>query len=68
MLRKRRIKNIYTYEVICGKCGRPMNDTGRIALTCPAKYIYECQGCNYIDYLPENKRYEIEYWEEDEDV
>lgn len=68
MLRKRKIKNIYTYGVICGKCGRPMNNTGRIAPTYPAKYIYECQGCNYIDYLPENKRYEIEYWEEDEDV
>ena len=68
MLRKKRIRNIYIYEVICGKCGRPMNNTGRIALTCPAKYIYECQGCNRIDYLPENKRYEIEYWEEDENV
>lgn len=67
MLRKRKIKAIYINEVICDKCGRPMEDSGRIALTNPAKYIYECQECKYIGYLPENKKYEIEF-EEDGNV
>jgi hypothetical protein len=40
MLRKRKIKAIYVNEVICDRCGRPMEDSGRIALTDPAKYIF----------------------------
>lgn len=67
MLHKKKIKAIYVNEVICDKCGRPMEYTDRIALTCPAKYIYQCTECNYIDYLREDKRYEIEY-EEGENV
>ena len=66
MLRKRKIKAIYVNEVICDKCGRPMEDTGRIALTNPAKYIFQCCDCNYIGYLQENQKYEIEFEEDDQ--
>ena len=65
MLRKRKVKAIYINEVICDECGRPMEDTGRIALTNPAKYIYQCLHCFRIDYLREDKKWEIEYEEEE---
>ena len=66
MLRKRKIKAIYINEVICDKCGRPMEDTGRIALTSPAKYIFQCLHCHEIGYLREDQKYEIEFEEDDQ--
>ena len=62
---KRKVKAIYKIEMVCDKCGRPMCDTGRVALTYPAKRIYECADCNDSAYLREGEEYEIEFEEED---
>ena len=61
---KKKIKAIYKIQMVCDKCGRPMRDTGHIALTYPAKRIYDCADCNYIDYLREGEEYEIEFEED----
>ena len=65
---KRKVKAIYKIEMICDKCGRPMYDTGRVALTYPAKHIFACDDCNYMAYLSEGEKYEIEFEEDVTDV
>lgn len=68
MLKRQKVKAIYKAVLFCDNCGRPMKDSGTVALTMPPKYIYECSECNMIACLPEGVVWEIEFEEDEENV
>lgn len=67
MVKKRKIKSMYLVQIVCEKCGEPMNCTYTLC-SYPPQYCYECANCGTTLRTP-TKDGSIEYeFEEEENV
>ena len=72
MLKRYKVRNIYTTRAICDKCGGELIPTGICLTTYPTQYPYKCENSNCDGYatfweseLPGKLEYEFE---EEEDI